>query len=166
VTKISTIPIPSHPCTTINVGVIHGGTSINTIAPNAWIELDLRSEGKAALAALVQHVHLLVKAAQRANIKVSIERIGRRQAGELPGDHPLVSLACEVLHELGIDPRLDIASTDANLPLSRGYPSICIGITHGNNAHTSEEYILTAPVARGIQQLYLLATRAWKRLAG
>jgi len=165
VSRLADIPIPSQPCTTFNVGIIHGGTSINTIAPHAWMEIDLRSEGKNALAALVQQVHAVVKAAQHGSIRVRIERIGRRQAGELPETHPLVVLASDILSELGIEPRLDIASTDANLPLSRGYPAICIGITHGNNAHTTDEYILTGPISRGMQQLYQLVTRVWEKLS-
>jgi acetylornithine deacetylase/succinyl-diaminopimelate desuccinylase-like protein len=165
VSRVTSVPLPAQPCTTMNVGVIHGGTSINTIAPHAWMELDLRSESKTALSALVQQVQNMVRAAQRGSIQVRLERIGRRQAGEIAENHPLVNLAREVLVELSIEPRLDIASTDANLPLSRGYPSICVGITHGNNAHTGDEYILISPVARGMQQLYLLITRLWGRLA-
>lgn len=165
VSRLAAIPVPGQPCTTLNVGIIHGGTSINTIAPYAWMELDLRSEGKSALSTLVQQVHAAVKAAQRGSVRVRIERIGRRQAGELPESHPLVVFARKVLGELGIEPRLDIASTDANLPLSRGYPAICVGITHGNNAHTTDEYILTEPVARGMEQLYQLVTRVWDHLS-
>lgn len=165
VTRLTSIPLPEHPCTTMNVGVIQGGTSINTIAAHAWLELDLRSEDKNTLAWLVNNVQAMVQAAQRPEVRVQIERIGQRLAGELPESHPLVDLAHSVLNELGMFARLDINSTDANLPLSRGYPAICVGITHGNNAHSLEEFILTRPVAKGMEQLYLLVTRAWKYLA-
>jgi acetylornithine deacetylase/succinyl-diaminopimelate desuccinylase-like protein len=164
VTQLAGIPLPRDPCTTLNVGIIHGGTSVNTIAAQAWLELDLRSEGRRALADLVSQVHDTVRAAQRSNVQVRIERIGKRQAGEIAKSHPLVQLASNVLAELGIEALLDIASTDANLPLSRGYPAICVGITNGNNAHTMEEFILTRPVKHGMEQLYLLATTAWERL--
>ena len=90
-----------------------------------------------------------------------MDRIGKRSAGSIPARHPLVQLACGVLKELGMDTRLDIASTDANMPLSRGYPAICVGITNGNSAHTKDEYILTGQVGKGLKQLYLLVTRAW-----
>jgi acetylornithine deacetylase/succinyl-diaminopimelate desuccinylase-like protein len=149
----------------MNVGIIHGGTSVNTIAAHAWLELDLRSEEKNTLARLVKNVQTVVHAAQRHNVRVRMERIGQRHAGELPESHALIGLARGVLNDLGIFARLDINSTDANLPLSRGYPAICVGITHGNNAHSVEEFILTQPVARGIEQLYLLVTRAWDKLA-
>jgi tripeptide aminopeptidase len=164
VARLSSLPIPQDPCTTLNVGVIQGGTSINTIAARAWLELDLRSEDSDALGNLVRDVSSQVQACQKPNVQVRMERIGKRLAGLLPPGHPLVMLCREVLADLGLEAHLDIASTDANLPLSRGYPSICVGITHGNHAHSPEEYILTAPVAQGMAQLYLLVTRAWDKL--
>jgi tripeptide aminopeptidase len=165
VTRLASIPLPERPCTTMNAGIIQGGTSINTIAAHAWLELDLRSEDKNTLARLVNTVKTMVQTVQRHNVQVQIERIGQREAGELPENHPLIGLARGVLSDLGIFSRLDINSTDANLPLSRGYPAICVGITHGNNAHSVDEFILKQPVAKGLEQLYLLVTRAWDTLA-
>ncbi len=164
VTRLAGLSLPRDPCTSLNVGVLHGGTSVNTIAAQAWLELDLRSEESDTLAGLVTEVQASVLALQKPNVQVTMERIGRRLAGSLPPEHPLVMLCRKVLSDLGQDARLDIASTDANLPLSRGYPSVCVGITHGNNAHSPEEYILTAPVAQGMSQIYLLVTRAWEQL--
>jgi acetylornithine deacetylase/succinyl-diaminopimelate desuccinylase-like protein len=166
VTRIAALRLPENPCTTLNVGIIHGGTSINTIAAHAWLELDLRSEDSAILAQLVGQVHQLVRGVQHQNVRASIEQIGKRQAGGLPAYHPLVELAARTLTGLGIEPHLDIASTDANLPLSRGYPSICIGITLGNNAHSHEEYILTAPVENGMKQLYAVTRQCWQVMEG
>jgi acetylornithine deacetylase/succinyl-diaminopimelate desuccinylase-like protein len=165
VTGLTTITLPQNPCTTMNVGVIQGGTSINTIAPHAWMELDLRSEGKDTLSFLVQEVQRRIRATERKDVQVRMERIGQRLAGELSEKHPLVILAKSTLAELGLEARLDIASTDANLPLNRGYPAICVGITNGSNAHAMDEYILTAPVANGIKQLVMIVTRAWDQLA-
>ncbi len=164
VTRITDLSLPQKPTTTLNIGVIQGGTSVNTIASQAWLELDLRSEDRMALAHLVKDVNHIVSTARRAGVTLKIERIGKRQAGQLPAEHPLVRQAREVLAELGLEARLDIASTDANLPLSRGYPAICIGITLGNNAHTRDEYILTRPITQGLSQLFLLVERAWGRL--
>jgi tripeptide aminopeptidase len=164
VTRLAALSLPQNPCTSLNVGVLHGGTSVNTIAANAWLDLDLRSEDPGTLASLVKAVEVNVASLQQPNVQVTIERIGRRLAGSLPSTHPLVALCRRVLSDLGIEARLDIASTDANLPLSRGYPSVCVGITQGNNAHSPEEYILTTPIATGMAQLYLLVTRAWDHL--
>jgi tripeptide aminopeptidase len=164
VTHLSSLRLPRSPSTTLNAGIIHGGTSVNTIAAEAWIELDLRSEDSAALASLTNNVKSIVEAAQHPGVMVEMERIGKRLAGQIPNNHPLVRLASSVLADVGIEARLDIASTDANLPLSRGYPAICIGLTHGNNAHTKDEYILTSPVKQGLMQLHQLVTRVWQEL--
>jgi acetylornithine deacetylase/succinyl-diaminopimelate desuccinylase-like protein len=164
VSRLTALPLPQSPCTTMNVGVIQGGTSINTIAAQAWLELDLRSEDGGTLENLVTEVRNQAQAFQQATVQVRMERIGKRMAGLLPPDHPLVILGRDVLSDLEIDARLDIASTDANLPLSRGYPSICVGITYGNHAHSPEEFILTIPVVQGMAQIYLMVTRAWDRL--
>jgi tripeptide aminopeptidase len=164
VARLADIPLSKNPCTTLNVGVIQGGTSINSIAAQAWMELDLRSEDGMRLTHLVSQVHRIVHDAQRNNARVTIQRVGKRPAGTLPVSHPLVRLACDVLEDLNVQPRLDIASTDSNLPLSRGYPSVCIGITHGNNAHAADEFILTAPTSQGLAQLVDIVTRAWKSL--
>lgn len=163
VTRLAALPLPQHPCTTLNVGIIHGGTSVNTIAANAWLELDLRSEDAHSLSSMVNQVHDVVRAANRPNIQASIEMIGKRQAGGLSLTHPLVEQAQQVLEELGIEAHPDIASTDANMPLSRKYPAICVGLTVGNNAHSKDEYILTEPLHNGLRQLYELVTRAWER---
>lgn len=162
VTRLADLSLPKHPCTSLNVGIIHGGTSINTIASHAWLELDLRSEEAGALANLVRQVRGIAMSARHEKITVTMERIGKRAAGQIPPDHPLVTLALGILADLGEATRLDIASTDSNLPLSRGYPSICVGITHGNHAHTVEEYILTEPVGIGLEQLYRLILGCWQ----
>jgi di/tripeptidase len=90
-----------------------------------------------------------------------MENIGQRPSGELPENHPLVKLAQACLRAVGIEPRLNIGSTDANLPLSLGFPSITIGLTAGGKAHTIYEYIQVAPLDKGLEQLVRLVSQAW-----
>ncbi len=156
VNKILALSPSISPRTTYNVGVISGGTSINTIASEAHLDLDLRSEGKQALQDIAIQVKSLVAAANRPGVEMSIKLIGNRPVGEIPASHPLVKLAQRTMQEHSYSPNLIIGSTDANIPLSLGYPSICVGITHGAGAHTSGEYILTEPVSDGISQLISL----------
>ena len=112
VTQLTAIPLPNNPRTTMNVGRMGGGTSINAIAAEAWLELDLRSESPQVLTELVQTVEQLIEAANRPDVQVEAEVIGRRPAGELPVMHPLVRLAEDCLKEQGLEPRLMIGSTD------------------------------------------------------
>ncbi len=153
VVKIKNLPIPTEPRSSMNVGVITGGTSVNTIAADANFELDLRSENIQVLNNLSDRVASLVEAADRKGgkaIRVNAEVIGDRPAGEIPADHPLVKAAIECFARNGIKVKLKIGSTDANVPLSRGLPAICIGLTTGGGSHTLEEYIDARPVAQGL----------------
>jgi tripeptide aminopeptidase len=162
VTRLAALPLPRRPRTSLNVGVIQGGTSINTIAAEAWLELDLRSEGDHALSDLTNRVEGLVKAANRPHVEATCEVIGRRPAGKLPTNHPLVQLAGECLQAQGLRPSLGIGSTDANIPLSRGLPAVCIGLTNGSGAHTVKEFIFTQPLARGLAQVLALVEGAFE----
>jgi tripeptide aminopeptidase len=161
VVELASLSLPTHPRTTMNVGRISGGTSVNVIASEATLDLDLRSEGQEALTALVSAVERLIQKANRAGVTIDAQVIGQRPAGEIAASHPLVNLAKDCLHELGLDAGLISGSTDANIPLSKGYPAIVLGITTGGSAHTIHEYINTKPIAQGIEQLVKFVKRVW-----
>ena len=168
VTKLTAIPLPDEPRTTMNVGRMGGGTSINAIAADAWLELDLRSESPQYLTGLAQRVEQLIEAASipsgsgRPEVRMEADVIGQRPAGELPANHPLVKLAENCLKEQGLEPRLMIGSTDANVPLSRGFPAVVLGVTNGAGAHTTDEFIYTEPMGRGMQQLLQFVKGVWR----
>jgi tripeptide aminopeptidase len=153
VTRITALDLPDTPRTTLNIGRIAGGTSINTIAPEAWLELDLRSENEAALHDLVRRVEELISAANRPGVSVEAATIGDRPAGSIKADHPFIRSALSCLKSQGVEPQLTLGSTDANIPFSRGYPAVVLGITTGGGAHTVNEYIDIPPVEKGITQL-------------
>jgi len=162
ITRLCALPLPSQPRTSLNVGVISGGTTVNSIAAQADCLLDLRSEGDESIAYVASQVEGLVEAGNRSGVQLSWELAGTRPAGELPQDHPLVKLAVSCLEAQGIQPLLNIGSTDANLPLSRGLPAICIGLTSGGGAHTTGEYIHTLPLLQGLGQLLTLVEGAFE----
>lgn len=165
ITRLTALPLPKRPRTTLNVGVISGGTSVNSIAAEAHCELDLRSEESTALQSLIARVEEIARRSERDGVTVKWEMIGRRPAGKLPAHHPLVRLAQRALRSQGIHPILSIGSTDANEPLSRGLAAICIGLSTGGGAHTLEEYIHTAPLAQGLAQVLTVVEGAF-HLAG
>ena len=160
--QLNDLKLPEKPRTSLNVGVISGGTSINTIAADACMELDLRSESAETLAELVRDVENLVETANKPKVTVEAQVIGRRPAGEITASHPLVKLAEDCLRQQKIEPALVVGSTDANIPLSLGFPSVCIGLTTGGGAHTMDEFINTRPVPQGLAQLVDFVTRVWK----
>ena len=91
-----------------------------------------------------------------------MEEIGRRPAGEISRDHPLVRLADECLSAQGLNATFTAGSTDANVPLSLGYPALVLGITTGGGAHTVHEYIDTKPVEKGMEQLIGFVSKVWE----
>jgi acetylornithine deacetylase/succinyl-diaminopimelate desuccinylase-like protein len=163
VVELASLSLPTHPRTTMNVGRISGGTSVNVIAPEASLDLDLRSEGQEALTELVAVVERLIQKSNRAGVSVESQVIGQRPAGEISVSHPLVTMAKDSLYELGLEAGLISGSTDANVPLSKGYPAIVLGITTGGSAHTIHEYINTKPIAQGIEQLVKFVGRVWEK---
>ena len=160
--RITALELPREPRTTLNIGVISGGSSVNTIAAEAMLELDLRSEGTETLEGLAGQVEQLVHAARKPGVTVEAEIIGQRPSGEISEDHPLVLLAQDCLREVGIQPHLNTGSTDANLPLSLGYPAVTIGLTTGGRAHTVHEFINLDPLEKGMEQVLRLVSRVWK----
>ncbi|MCS6827831.1 MAG: M20/M25/M40 family metallo-hydrolase [Caldilinea sp.] len=163
---------PKNPRTTFNIGVIEGGTSVNTIAQHAALELDLRSEDPTALEAIERDVHTILARYQtphwrQAGVSVAATVIGDRPGGGIPEDHPLVQAAIASLKALGVKPQLSmrISSTDANVPLSRGVPAVCIGVTEGGNAHRTDEWIAIRPLETGLRYLFDLTQWAAKWLA-
>ena len=160
-TRITALKLPSRPRTTLNVGIISGGSSVNTIAAEAMLELDLRSEDSATLEEVVRQVKQIVSIPQKPGVVVNWEAIGKRPAGEIPTEHPLVRLAQDCLRSVDLEPRLNIGSTDANLPLSLGLPAVTIGLSTGGRAHTVHEYINIPPLEKGVEQLVRLVSKAW-----
>lgn len=162
--RLLALEIPATPRSSLNIGMLSGGSSVNTIAAEAMLELDLRSVEEATLERLAGEVESLADAAVKPGVSVTVERIGRRPSGGITTQHPLVRLAQDCLQELGIQPHLNTGSTDANLPLSRAYPAITIGLTTGGGAHTVNEFIDLQPLDKGMAQLVRLVSRVWERL--
>lgn len=161
--RLTDLIVPHRPKTTFNIGVIQGGTSVNTLAGEANLQLDLRSEDPAVLGPLAARVEEIAAEFSAPNVRVTCEVIGNRPAGLLPREHPLVQLAARSLAAVGIpEVSFEFSSTDANVPLSRGLPCVCIGLTHGGDAHTPHEYIETAPLSQGLHQLVLTTMGAFQ----
>ena len=164
VTRLIALPLPEQPRTSLNVGVILGGTSVNSIAAQAQLELDLRSVDGNELDLLDKRVEAMVESTRKSGVEVARELIGQRPAGSIPQNHPLVLLAKRCLLEQGVRSNLAIGSTDANIPLSRGIPAVCLGLSTGSGAHTLNEYIYTQPLAKGLRQLVSLVRGVYEEL--
>ncbi len=149
--RLASLTLPTSPRTTLSVGRIGGGLSVNSIPDAAWLEIDLRSTSALQLDELEQAIHTIAHMAagdengKRAMgtraLSVRIESIGSRPCGETPKDHALVRAAMEATRLVGRQPDLALASTDANVPISQGIPAIAIGAGgRGGDAHTHAEW--------------------------
>lgn len=160
--RLTEISLPQSPRTTYNIGMIEGGTSVNTIAQHASLLLDMRSASPYTLSSLVAQVDEQVRriAAEHTDAKVTVNIVGSRPSGSIPRDHPLVQAATTAYQLAGATVTYQQSSTDANIPLSLEIPAVCIGLTDGGNAHRSDEYIIPTNLGRGLQALLLLTMAA------
>ncbi len=155
--EIAALQVPAQPRTTFNIGRIEGGTGVNVIAEEARLLLDLRSVDARALDELTARVHAILRRHEAEGVRISVREVGYRPAGSLDAGHHVVETCAAVLQRLGVHPQCAPASSDANIPLSRGIPAVTLGVTRGGGAHTRGEWIDATPLARGIQQLILAA---------
>lgn len=156
--QIVQIRVPAEPRTTYNVGVVRGGTTVNTIAAEASLVLDMRSEDPEALARLDRTVRGLTTAlAEAAGVEPAVEIVGDRPGGRLPPEHRLIALVEETAAALGAPVTWEAASTDTNVPLSHGAAAVCLGIARGENLHTVDEALDVSDALLGLQQAYLVA---------
>ena len=161
VTQLTALHVPLQPRTTLNIGVIAGGTTVNTLAAEAWFELDLRSEDADTLTVLAEQAEKLIAAANRLGVNMEARVTSQRPSGEISPNHPLMRLALDCLREQGMDGNLTAGSTDANIPLSLGIPAVVLGVTTGGGAHSKHEFIHTEPIEQGMEQLVSFVSRAW-----
>lgn len=148
--------VPSSPKTTFNVGVIEGGTSVNSIPESARMRVDIRSSSATEIERLELELRRAVEQAveqedsrsrrgngnhRHAGLKAEIRPIGSRPAGELPPNARILQVARAVDAHLGNSAQIQRASTDANVPLSLGREAIAIGAGgSGGGAHTLQEW--------------------------
>jgi di/tripeptidase len=165
IADISRLEVPTEPKTTFNVGVIKGGTTVNTIAAEADMLVDMRSLDRRCLMDLERRVLAIVeRQAKEGDGQVNPELVGDRPAGVIPPDHPLVQTCRAIYQVFGIKTYSKPASTEANIPLSMGIPAVVLSVTNGENEHRLDEFIETGPLPTGIKAV-LLALVALTRKA-
>jgi tripeptide aminopeptidase len=167
---VAEIPLPAEPRTTLNLGTISGGTSVNAIPENAQAAIDFRSTSAEELLHLetvlqnavkdaVEHWNARTKSADTTGrLTFAIDKIGDRPAARLPADSPLLEALSAVDRHLGLRTDLRLGSTDANIPLSRGIPALSIGAGGtGGGAHTLGEWYSAKDRDLGLKRVLLLA---------
>ena len=164
---LADLPIATAPRTTCAVVGLGGGTGLNSIPQDAWLDLDLRSEDPRALAQLDVTVRAaLERAADDENrsrstgtppLRLEVQLVGDRPCGITPRVHPLVQAAIAANRALGHDAELTSASTDANAPIALGIPAIALGAGgKAGDAHLTTEWYENVEGALGIVRALLV----------
>ena len=166
VAKIADLQVPANPRTTFNVGRIGGGTSVNAIPAESWMEVDLRSSDPSILASLDARLQQAVDAATTEEnarwrrpgvVTVTRELVGDRPAGTIAEDAPIVQTARAVARVVGVIAEFSESSSDANLPMSLRIPAITIcGGGRSSNAHALNESFDATEAWKGTQNALLL----------
>ena len=165
--KIADLQVPRQPKTTFNVGRIGGGTSVNAIASEAWMEVDLRSSDRAALTALEAGFQKSLDVAlaeenerwgNRGRLVLEKTLVGNRPAGRTPAGAPIVEAAISVTRALGLPVSLEEGSTDSNIAMSLGIPAITVdGGGSATGTHSLDEAFDSTDSWQGTARGLLLA---------
>jgi tripeptide aminopeptidase len=167
IAKIDAFEVPAQPKTTFNVGRVGGGTSVNAIPFEAWMEVDMRSADAASLKAVDDKFKAALQQAvdeenkrwnDRGTVTVSAELVGLRPGGNTPENDPIVQTAIAVSKAMGFPVSLHEGSTDANVPMNLGIPAITIGGGGGGSgAHSLGETFNSRNSWQGTERALLLA---------
>jgi tripeptide aminopeptidase len=166
IAKIEDIQTAAGSETTFNVGRIGGGTSVNAVPADGWMEIDARSASRAALDVLDGQIQSALDSALAAEharwettgvLTMTREVVGDRPAGATPTDSVVVQMALAATRAVGAVPFSAISSSDANYPTSLRIPSVQIGGGgQGRDAHAATESFDTSDSWRGTQRALLL----------
>ena len=155
ITKIYDIPLPKDSKTTVNVGTISGGTSVNTIAQSAQMLCEYRSDSADAIDMMKKEFAAIFESVQTDEIKIDVEVVGERPCAKGVDEAELLKLRrelTEIVEGVTGEPVIyESSSTDCNIPLSKGIPAITIGVYDGFGAHTREEWILKKSLVHGME---------------
>ena len=151
------VPVDGDSKTTYNVGLISGGTSVNTIAQNAEMLYEYRSNSRVCLAKMEELFKRVIETFKATGVEVEVEKVGDRPCmGEVDATRleALRDRYRTSVHDvLGLEVIEGSSSTDCNIPLSRGVPAICFGVLRGRGAHTREERLEAASLHDGCRLL-------------
>ena len=170
IAKVSELQVPSDPRTTFSVGIVQGGTSVNSIAFEASMDMDMRSESETSLKAVDAKFQQAIREAldeerarwpnSRVKLDMVVDTIGLRPAGSQPVSAPIVQVALQAAKALGVTSETGASSTDSNIPISLGVPAMTIdGGGRGRGAHGASESYDDGPTGwQGPQWAVLIVT--------
>ncbi len=152
ISRLYEVQVPAIGRTTYNVGTISGGTSVNTIAQEASMLFEFRSDEREGLAIMQRQFDRIVEEFRAEGVQIETEVVGDRPCGLKVDNSALASRAAEAVQaHYGFTPQYGVGSTDCNIPLSLGISAICPGCVLGAGAHTREEFVEESSLLPGLK---------------
>jgi tripeptide aminopeptidase len=154
INKINDMRLPRRPRTSIVMGSIVGGTSFNTIARDATLGFEVRSESQKVVEKAAETIQdIVMEVSSKTGDQVELDIFSRRSPGGIPYAHPLTSCARTVMESLDVEPRLAPSISELSALIDKNIPALTLGITVGERAFKTNETIQIEPIFKGLAQI-------------
>lgn len=161
INKINDIRLPKRPRTSVVMGSISGGSSFNTIAKEATLGFEVRSEAENVVDDVGKTIEDIAKeVASKTGDEVELDIFARRRPGGIPYAHPMNECARSIMNTLDIEPRLAPSTSELAALIDKKIPALTLGITSGDRIHKMNESVQIEPIYKGLAQIIgiLIAT--------
>ncbi len=154
INKINDIHLPKRPRTSIVMGSIVGGTSFNTIARDATLGFEVRSESQEVVERAGETINdIVLEVSSKTGDQVELDIFAKRTPGGIPYSHPLTKCARSVMETLDIEPRLAPSTSELSALIDKNIPALTLGLTMGERTSKTNETIQIEPIYKGLAQL-------------
>ena len=154
ITKILEVPTPRRPRTSIVLGSIEGGTSFNTIATNAVLRFEIRSESKQMVEDIATRMEDIIAAVEsQTESDVRLDIFARREPGGISQQHPMARCVKAIMRELEINPRFAPSTSELSAFIDQGIPAVTVGITTAEHLNEPHETVNIERIFDGMAQL-------------
>lgn len=154
INKITDMRLPRRPRTSIVMGSISGGTSFNTIARDATLGFEVRSESNQVVLDASQTIQdIVTEVASKTGDEIELDIFANRSPGGIPFAHPLNKCARQLMQSLDLEPRLAPSISELSAMIDKKIPALTLGITTGDRTFKTNETILIEPIFKGLAQV-------------
>lgn len=154
INKINDIRLPNRPRTSIVMGSIEGGSSFNTIAKEATLGFEVRSESQNVVESTGQTIeNIVTEVSSKTGDQIDLDIFAKRKPGGIPFAHPLNNCARDIMEKLGIKQRLAPSTSELSALIDKEIPALTLGLTNGENINKKNETIQIEPIFKGLAQL-------------
>ena len=154
INKINDIRLPNRPRTSVVMGSISGGSSFDTIAKEATLGFEVRSESEEVVSDVGKTIRdIATEVASKTGDEVELDIFAKRRPGGIPYAHPMNECARSIMKTLDIEPRLAPSTSELAALIDKDIPALTLGITSGDRLHKMDESVQIEPIYKGLAQI-------------